>query len=166
MTRALVLLNVEAVVHEFYYCSFVSIDVAIVWSWKNCDDRWKILSSIPSMHPIALQFCFMSSNHWQQAILWEEGIGRILSENKGTASVGIGFESILKSPVLFIDRVRPYNVTKETFSRQLLKTVKSLKILYCFELWWYTAMHRNKLIVHYACYREGIEGFHEEVVSF
>jgi hypothetical protein len=54
MASTYILLYVEAVVHEFYYCSLVSIDVTIVGRGKNGDNRWKIPSTVPCMHFEAL----------------------------------------------------------------------------------------------------------------
>ena len=86
MSSVIELLYVECVVLKLYYCSFVVVHVAVVRRWKYCYHHWKLWSSVPLMHLISFELCFMGSQYRQQLILMKELVSSLLTKEVWTPS--------------------------------------------------------------------------------
>lgn len=127
-----ILFNIKAVINKLNYSPFVSIDVAIVRSRKNCNDSGKILDTIPVMHFIAFKFCLVCSDHRKKRIVCQEVVCGIFSKKVGASSDRVWRKWTLQPcATLLMSGVCPHNIAIDSISRQLAKSIQLLKVLYC-----------------------------------
>ena len=112
MPSTYILLYVEAVVHKFYYCSLVSIDVTVVGRWKNGDNRWKIPCAVPCMHFEPLKLGFVCTDYGEKTVLLEKLINSIFPEKVRASTRSICLIYVGKLPVFLTNRVGPDDIAE------------------------------------------------------
>jgi len=64
--------NLSRTYFKLNKCSFVVVDITIVWCWKDGYHCWEILLTIPLVHLVALDLRLMSTDQREQLIFIHE----------------------------------------------------------------------------------------------
>ena len=160
------LLYVQCIVFELNYRSFVVINIAVVRCWKNCNHHWEFWRTIPFVHLVTIELCLVSSQNWQQLVLVQELVSRLLAKEIGTSS-HIVLQKLLRTLTFFVFyRIWPQDVAEQPYSWWFLEALKVLEVIDGFEFGGDSSVEGKELVVDEAWDRESVECFHEQVVSF
>ena len=94
---------------EFDDCTLVVVDIAIVWSWEDCDDQWEV-GITPLMHFVAFNLSFVSSDDCQKLICFQKAGGGFSSVEVRTSSNIVEFVFFLALSIVIVDRICPQEI--------------------------------------------------------
>jgi hypothetical protein len=90
---------------EFDNGTFVIVNITIIRSGEDGNDYWEFACAIPSVHFVAFDLGFMSTNDGQKSILFQEQICGIRPEEvRATANI-IAAETRFAYAIIIVHRI-------------------------------------------------------------
>lgn len=108
---------------EFDDCAFVVIEIAIIGSWEDGDDSWKLFSTWPFVHFESFSLRLMGSDDGDDLVALEEPLRQFAPEKVRTSSHIIMLHHSLAVTVLIVHWICPHQVAEKPSLRDLSKAV-------------------------------------------
>lgn len=68
MRTGVELSDCDVLIRVFEYCTTIVIDITVIWSRKNSDDRRKLLRRCLALHVVTMVLSFVTANDAQQVV--------------------------------------------------------------------------------------------------
>ena len=98
---------------ELYYCTFVIVKIAIVWSREYCDDCGEFLCSRPFVHFESFSLSLMCSDNRYNFVLFELSFSQFTSKEIRTSSYIIMLNYIFTISIFVVNWVSPHQVAEK-----------------------------------------------------